>query len=159
MNAEMHLHQSNRNIRLIELMFFAYRDFTHDADLLLDELGLGRAHHRILHFVWRNPGIHVAELLNLLKITKQSLAMPREILIKDGFLQQHQDQHDKRKRILQLTQKGEQLAKQLCDLQEARFERALKELGAGADKNAEAFLYALADEENRADITQWISNM
>ena len=68
MNAEMHIHQSNRNIRLIELMFFAYRDFTHDADLLLDELGLGRAHHRILHFVWRNPGIHVAELLNLFNL-------------------------------------------------------------------------------------------
>jgi hypothetical protein len=58
---------------LIELLFFAYRDFVSDPDQLLDKLGFGRAHHRVLHFVNRNPGMKVAELLDVLKITKQSL--------------------------------------------------------------------------------------
>lgn len=147
----------SRNVRLIELLFFAYRDFTHDADRLLDDYGFGRAHHRILHFVWRNPGIHVAELLSLLKITKQSLASPRDLLIEKGFLHQEAGKKDKRKRVLFLTPEGEELAKRLCHLQEDRFARALSELKKGAEKDAEAFLLALADEEGREDIRQWIS--
>src|SRR6202167_4274852 len=56
------------------LLFFAYRDFTNVADKVLEELGLGRAHHRALHFIGRNPGITVSGLLAILRITKQSLA-------------------------------------------------------------------------------------
>ena len=59
-------------IRLAQdLLFFAYRDFTNAADVILEELGLGRAHHRALHFIGRNPGITVSDLLGILRITKQ----------------------------------------------------------------------------------------
>src|ERR1700759_296530 len=61
-------------IACIELFYFAYRDFTCDPDAILAQYGFGRAHHRVLHFVHRNPGLKVAELLEILKITKQSLA-------------------------------------------------------------------------------------
>ena len=57
-----------------DLLFFAYRDFTGAADVILEELGLGRAHHRAMHFIGRSPGITVGDLLGLLRITKQSLA-------------------------------------------------------------------------------------
>src|ERR1700761_5813033 len=60
--------------RAQDLLFFGYRDFTDVADKVLEELGLGRAHHRTLHFIGRNPGIAVSGLLAILRITKQSLA-------------------------------------------------------------------------------------
>ena len=69
---------------LIELLFFAYRDFVGDPDEVLIKLGFGRAHHRVLHFVNRNPGMKVAELLDILKITKQSLGRVLKQLIDDG---------------------------------------------------------------------------
>ena len=71
---------------LIELLFFAYRDFVSDPDQLLDKLGFGRAHHRVLHFVNRNPGMKVAELLDVLKITKQSLGRVLKQLIDEGYV-------------------------------------------------------------------------
>ena len=55
------------------LFFFAYRDFVGDADNLLERQGFGRAHHRVLYFVNLKPGMLVADLLGILKITKQSL--------------------------------------------------------------------------------------
>ena len=59
---------------LIELLFFAYRDFVADPDRILENIGFGRAHHRVLHFVDRQPGLTIAELLDILRITKQSLS-------------------------------------------------------------------------------------
>src|SRR4051812_48169200 len=58
---------------IIELLFFAYRDFVGDADEVLKEFGFGRAHHRVMHFVHRYPGLKVADLLDVLRFTKQSL--------------------------------------------------------------------------------------
>src|SRR5215216_1462961 len=71
---------------LIELLFFAYRDFVSDPDEVLGKLGFGRAHHRVLHFVNRNPAIKVANLLDILKITKQSLGRVLKQLIDEGFI-------------------------------------------------------------------------
>src|SRR5690606_41602460 len=75
-------------IGLIELFFFAYRDFTSDPDRLLYGYGFGRAHHRVLHFVNRMPGLTVAELLDVLEITKQSLARVLKQLVRSGYVVQ-----------------------------------------------------------------------
>src|ERR1700759_4889736 len=85
---------------LIELLFFAYRDFVGDPDEVLAKLGFGRAHHRVLHFVNRNPGIKVADLLDILKITKQSLGRVLKQLIGDGYIVQKEGASDRRQRLL-----------------------------------------------------------
>src|SRR5580692_12968259 len=79
-----------------DLLFFAYRDFTNAADVILDELGLGRAHHRALHFIGRNPGITVTDLLGILRITKQSLARVLTVLMGFGYVSQTPGRTDRR---------------------------------------------------------------
>ena len=113
---------------LIELLFFAYRDFVSDPDQLLDKLGFGRAHHRVLHFVNRNPGMKVAELLDVLKITKQSLGRVLKQLIDEGYVVQKEGA-DRRQRLLYVSPAGEALALKLAGLQTVRIGRALGELG------------------------------
>ena len=95
-------------IRLAQdLLFFAYRDFTNAADLVLAELGLGRAHHRVLHFVGRSPGMTVSELLSILRITKQSLARVLSVLLAQGYVAQVPGRIDRRQRLLTLTPAGQ----------------------------------------------------
>src|ERR1700684_1046778 len=113
---------------LIELLFFAYRDFVGDPDEVLAKLGFGRAHHRVLHFVNRNPGIKVADLLDILKITKQSLGRVLKQLIDQGFVVQREGAHDRRQRLLHVSAAGEALAMQLAGLDAPRAGR-----GPGAD--------------------------
>lgn len=113
----------------IELLFFAYRDFTSEADAILAEQNLGRAHHRVIYFVGRNPSIMVSELLGILNITKQSLSRVLSRLIDDGYITASQGADDKRQRLLTLTSKGEQLEHKLTDVQKARFSRAYKKAG------------------------------
>src|SRR5262249_42220475 len=84
----------------VELLFFAYRDFTGDPDAILAEYGFGRAPHRVLHFVNRNPGLRVANLLEILKITKQSLARVLKQLVGEGFITQKAGAEDRRERLL-----------------------------------------------------------
>jgi len=134
---------------LIELLFFAYRDFVGDPDGVLENLGFGRAHHRVLHFVNRNPGMKVAELLDILKITKQSLGRVLKQLIDEGYVTQQEGANDRRQRLLYVTAKGEQLAMQLASLQTARIKRALAALGPHAHQDARAFLLAMIDGEDR----------
>ena len=114
---------------LIELLFFAYRDFVGDADEVLAKFGFGRAHHRVLHFINRNPGMKVAELLDILKITKQSLGRVLKQLIDEGYVEQKEGAKDRRQRLLYVTAKGEALALRLAALQTARIGRALDEVG------------------------------
>ena len=97
-----------------DLLFFGYRDFTAGADAILAELGMGRAHHRVLHFVNRNPGMKVADLLDILKITKQSLGRVLKQLIDQGYVVQKAGPNDRRQRLLYVTQKGEALALKLA---------------------------------------------
>ncbi len=80
----------------IELLFYAYRDFTSDPDAILNEYSFGRAHHRAIHFIGRNPGISVAELLGILRITKQSLSRVLSQLIERDFVIQRQGTRDRR---------------------------------------------------------------
>src|ERR1700735_1334705 len=113
---------------LIELLFFAYRDFVGDPDEVLAKLGFGRAHHRVLHFVNRNPGIKVADLLDILKITKQSLGRVLKQLIDQGYVVQREGAHDRRQRLLHASPSGEVLALKLASMQTARIERVLGDL-------------------------------
>ena len=120
-------------VACVELLFFAYRDFTGDPDAMLEEYGFGRAHHRVLHFVHRNPGLRVADLLDILKITKQSLARVLKQLIDEGFIMQRAGNDDRRERRLFVTAKGGRLAEKLTALQIKRIEAALAKAGPGAD--------------------------
>ena len=116
----------------IELIFYAYRDFTSEPDAILSQYGLGRAHHRVIYFVGRNPGINVSELLSILRITNQSLSRVLSKLIQEGFITQKSGAQDRRKRLLSLTIKGEELERRLTLNQRERVARAYREAGADA---------------------------
>src|SRR4030088_3382565 len=142
---------------VIELLFFAYRDFIGDPDDVLAKFGFGRAHHRVLHFVNRNPGMKVAELLDILKITKQSLGRVLKQLIDQGYVLQKEGANDRRQRLLFVTTKGEALALKLAALQSGRIARALSELGPNAHEAACRFLVAMIDGDNRDNVLRFIA--
>ena len=141
---------------LIELLFFAYRDFVGDADKILITFGFGRAHHRVLHFVHRNPGIKVAELLDILQITKQSLGRVLKQLIDEGYVEQQEGAIDRRQRLLFVSATGETLALRLAALQTARIDRALAEIGATNREQARRFLIAMLDPDRRESVLRLI---
>ena len=148
--------ESARLVDAIELLFFAYRDFISDPDALLAEYDFGRAHHRVIHFVGRNPGITVAELLNILRITKQSLARVLKQLIERGFVEQETGRKDRRQRLLYLTEAGRDLDDRLAAPQRERVARALAEANLESEGNAEGawrrVMLALLNKENRAEV-------
>lgn len=137
---------------LIELMFFAYRDFVGDADHLLAALRFGRAHHRVLHFVARRPGLSIAELLDILKITKQSLNRVLKELLDKGYVEARPGLKDRRQRQLYPTARGDGLARDVARLQSQRFARVFAGLPDGAREQAIAFLLAMVDAPERAKI-------
>ena len=138
----------------IELLFFAYRDFTQEADSLLAEINLGRAHHRVLHFVGRQPGINVSELLSILNITKQSLSRVLSHLIDETYIEQKTAEHDRRQRLLYLSDKGRALEAKSSDLQFQRFARAYQASGADAVSGFRQILTGLLDDEARAHLAK-----
>ena len=141
---------------IIELLFFAYRDFVGDADHELEVFGFGRAHHRVLHFVHRYPGLKVADLLEVLRITKQSLGRVLKQLLDEGYIVQKTGNNDRRQRLLFATAKGEALVGKLAGLQTDRINRALDAIGpAGADK-VRAFLRAMIDRDDPDKVLQAI---
>jgi DNA-binding MarR family transcriptional regulator len=142
---------------IIELLFFAYRDFVSDPDDVLAKLAFGRAHHRVLHFVNRNPGMKVADLLDVLKITKQSLGRVLKQLVDEGYVVQKEGENDRRQRLLYVTPKGEALAMKLAGLQTARIARALGEIGPNAHEAARRFLIAMIDADGREDVQKLIA--
>jgi len=141
---------------IIELLFFAYRDFVGDPDEVLLKLGFGRAHHRVLHFVNRNPGMKVADLLEILNITKQSLGRVLKQLVDQGYVLQREGEQDRRQRLLYVTPKGEALALRLATLQTQRINRAFGELGPNAHEAARRFLTSMIDADNRDDVLRLI---
>lgn len=133
---------------IIELLFFAYRDFVGDADHVLEEFGFGRAHHRVIHFVHRYPGLKVADLLGVLRITKQSLGRVLKQLLEEGYIVQKAGAEDRRERLLFATAKGEALVAKLAGLQTDRITRAMCELDpAGADA-VRRFLRGMIDRDD-----------
>lgn len=139
-------------LEFIELLFFAYRDFISDPDDMLTEYGFGRAHHRVLHFVGRHPGMRVAELLDILRITKQSLARVLRELIEKEFVYQTEGSLDRRQRLLHLTPKGEALRQSLMRPQMERVRRALS---GGA--SAREVLLGLINEGARQQVDEILS--
>jgi len=133
----------------VELFFFAYRDFVGDADRLLENYGFGRAHHRVLHFVHRRPGLPIAALLDILKITKQSLNRVLKKLLDAGFVEARPGAADRRQRLLYPTASGARLARELAALQSARFRRVLDALPPLTRGAAAEFLFAMVDAEER----------
>lgn len=144
--------ERERLIACVELFFFAYRDFTGDADAALEEYGFGRAHHRVLHFVHRHPGLRVAHLLDILKITKQSLARVLKQLVDESFIVQKAGPEDRRERLLFVTAKGGRLAEKLTTLQTVRVGEALRAAGPGADAVTRKFLFGMISENDRARV-------
>ena len=130
---------------IIELLFFAYRDFVGDADQVLEEFGFGRAHHRVVHFVSRYPGLKVADLLDVLRITKQSLGRVLKQLLDEGYIVQKAGNSDKRQRLLFATAKGEALVAKLAGLQTDRITRALQGVDAAGAENVRQFLLGMID--------------
>ncbi|WP_455372788.1 MarR family winged helix-turn-helix transcriptional regulator [Limibacillus halophilus] len=133
----------------IELLFFAYRDFTGEPDRVLARYDFGRAHHRVIYFVGRNPGITVSDLLRILAITKQSLSRVLGQLLEEGFVAQEQDSKDRRRRLLTLTDKGRSLERDLTERQMARIARAYREAGPEAVAGFKRVLLGIVDEQNR----------
>jgi DNA-binding MarR family transcriptional regulator len=133
-----------------DLLFFAYRDFTNAADVILEELELGRAHHRALHFIGRNPGISVSDLLAILRITKQSLARVLGALVEQGYVAQAQGRSDRRQRLLTLTPKGLALERRLFEQQRERLAAAYREAGSGAVEGFRRVMRGIMDDAARA---------
>ena len=133
---------------IIELLFFAYRDFVGDADHELDAFGFGRAHHRVLHFVCRYSGLKVADLRDVLRITKQSLGRVLKQLLDEGYIVQKTGNNDRRQRLLFATAKGEALVAKLAGLQTDRIERALQAIGPDGSETVRRFLRAMIDRDD-----------
>ena len=133
----------------MELLFFAYRDFTSEPDRILERYGFGRAHHRVLYFVGRNPSISVSELLGILGITKQSLSRVLSQLIREGFIKQRHGEQDRRRRLLELTDRGLSLEKELFQSQRPRVSQAYHRAGAEAVEGFRQVLLSLMDQSAR----------
>lgn len=131
------------DFEIIELLFFAYRDFISDPDAILEKGDMGRAHHRVIHFVNREPGMTVAALLETLKITKQSLARVLKQLIDKGYICQVAGPEDRRQRRLYPTKTGRELALALAAPQHRRIANAL----------------AGGTSESRAEVVRFLSRM
>ncbi len=133
----------------LEMLFFAYRDFTAEPDSILATHGFGRAHHRTIYFVGASPGMSVAELLGILRITKQSLSRVLSTLMRQGFVSQKQDERDNRRRLLYLTPKGLELEALLTERQSRRVAKAYREAGAEAVAGFRAVLRGLINDDDR----------
>lgn len=128
-----HLFLREEELRLAQdLLFFGYRDFTAGADALLAELGLGRAHHRVLHFLARRPGCTVGDLLAILGVTKQSLGRVLTPLVAEGYVVQAPGRSDRRQRLLSLGPKGQALERRVFERQRETVVRAYREAGPAA---------------------------
>ena len=146
---KLHFDDDQRLVELVELLFFAYRDFVSDPDAILGRIGFGRAHHRVIHFIGRSPGMAVAELLAILKITKQSLGRVLRELIERGYVRQEEGALDRRQRLLYLTPKGDELKLQLIAPQIDRFKRALSGPGKATEREFRGVLLGMIDAEGQ----------
>ena len=134
----------------IELLFYAYRDFTAEPDAMLGRYGFGRAHHRVLHFVGRSPGITVSDLLGILRITKQSLSRVLSVLLEQGYVAQTQGRADRRQRLLTLTPAGLALERKLYERQRERLAVAYREAGATAVDGFRRVMRGIMNDTARA---------
>jgi DNA-binding MarR family transcriptional regulator len=139
----------------IELLYYAYRDFTAEPDAMLARYAFGRAHHRVIYFVGRHPQMSVSDLLAILRITKQSLSRVLGQLVRQGFIRQSPGSRDRRRRLLELTEKGVELERQLSENQRQRIARAYREAGAQAvDGFRKVMFHIMSSEEDRTRVAR-----
>jgi DNA-binding MarR family transcriptional regulator len=136
-------------LEAIELMFFAYRDFTDVADRILEEHDLGRAHHRALYFIGTNGGITVGHLLEILNITKQSLSRVLRRLIDLGLVEQKVGSSDRRQRLLMVSPEGQALLDELIDAQRALLVQAFKDANTDNLQGFRQVMLSIMTEEDR----------
>ena len=134
----------------IELLFFAYRDFTAEADAVLAAYNFGRAHHRVIYFVGRHPSMTVSDLLDILRITKQSLSRVLGQLVQEGFVVQRPGLKDRRQRLLELTAKGMELERQLTERQRVLIAKAYRDAGAEAVEGFRKVMQGLMGADDRS---------
>ena len=138
----------------IEAMFFAYRGFTADPDRILEHHSYGRAHHRAIHFINREPGLTVTTLLSVLGVTKQSLNRVLRTLIEDGLVESRVGKRDKRERHLHLTAEGARLERELSGAQRERMRAAYRAAGPQAVAGFRQVLEAMMDADMRRQYQQ-----
>lgn len=132
----------------IEMLFFGYRDFTGVADDILTDYGFGRAHHRAIYFIGRDPGMTVSDLLRILRITKQSLNRVLGQLVEEGYVSQQQGVRDRRQRLLTLTEKGRALEERLSAAQRTLLAGAFRDAGAEAVEGFRKVLLGIMNSED-----------
>ena len=140
---------NNKEIRkIIELVFFSYRDFTAGPDQILEKLNFGRAHHRIIYFVGKKDKITIKELLGVLKITKQSLSRVLNQLVKEGFIVVSTGL-DKRTKNLSLTKKGLSLENELSTIQIEKIKKVINNFDQKDIDGFKKILYEMIDINNK----------
>ena len=143
-------HPESMPLDVMGLFFFAYRDFVGDADALLERQGFGRAHHRVLYFVNLKPGMPVADILDILKITKQSLARVLRQLIDNGYIEQKTGAADRRQRLLHATEKGRRFFEVLSSTQTERILAAIAALPPDGKRTVLKFFVGMVEPGDRS---------
>ena len=139
----------NKEIRkVIELIFFSYRDFTLGPDKILEKLNFGRAHHRVIYFVGKKNNITIKELLSVLKITKQSLSRVLNQLVKEGFIIVSTGL-DKRTKTLSLTNKGLSLEKELSTIQINKIKKIINKFSEDEINGFKKILFEIIESQNQ----------
>ena len=140
---------NNKEIRkIIELIFFSYRDFTAGPDQILEKLNFGRAHHRVIYFVGKKDKITIKELLGVLKITKQSLSRVLNQLVKEGFIVVSTGL-DKRTKNLSLTSSGLSLENKLSTIQIQKIKKVINNFNQEDIDGFKKILYEMIEIDNK----------
>ena len=134
--------------KIIELIFFSYRDFTAGPDKILEKIKYGRAHHRVIYFVGKKEKITIKDLLSILQITKQSLSRVLNQLVKDKYILVSIGT-DKRTKNLSLTKKGRELENKLSNIQIIRIRNIIKSADEEEIKGFKMMLYKMIEDKNK----------
>tara|TARA_B100000401_G_C52607691_1_gene625116 strand:- start:326 stop:808 length:483 start_codon:yes stop_codon:yes gene_type:complete len=143
------LYLNDKEIRkIIELMFFSYRDFTSGPDKILEKINFGRAHHRVIYFVGKRKNLTIKELLSILQITKQSLSRVLNQLVKEEYIILSTGD-DKRTKKLSLSKKGQELERKLSDIQISKIYNVIKNFEEIDINGFKKVLFQMIDKKNQ----------
>jgi len=134
--------------KVIELLFFSYRDFTSGPDKILEKLNFGRAHHRVIYFVGKKNHITIKELLGVLQITKQSLSRVLNQLVSEKFILVSTGT-DKRTKKLSLTEKGKKLENELSTIQIKKIREVINRFDVENINGFKQILYEMIEDKNK----------
>ena len=134
--------------KIIELLFFSYRDFTAGPDAILEKINFGRAHHRVIYFVGKQKNLTIKELLLILQITKQSLSRVLNQLVKQKYIIVSAGE-DKRTKKLTLTKKGQDLEDRLTAIQTKRIKKIINKFNEKDINGFKKILYAMIEQKNK----------